>query len=217
MLEPLCNFPRVILWRRQLVISGESNRHLNKKSVHLLLGQTTYKVTGTCQFRLRPSSKLGWNWTILNGTPCRGSGVYVGLSLRRPGLNSSPTNVVFVVNKVSLAQGLLWVPQFNAVSTIHYSIIDATWNLAKRFGCDLLTAQPAPQPYTTKAGNCEQRIRSDRQGTSPSRFSLQFLQCHFALRQQLLILTQFKSNRWGLNRALLCYTAARDHRTQYSQ
>ena len=49
-LEPLCNFPRVILWRRQLVISGESNRHLNKKSVHLLLGQTSYvgPQNGTC-------------------------------------------------------------------------------------------------------------------------------------------------------------------------
>ena len=43
MLEPLCNFPRVILLRRYLVISGESNRHLNKKSVHLLFGQLLCK------------------------------------------------------------------------------------------------------------------------------------------------------------------------------
>jgi transposase len=41
-LEPLCNFPRVVHWRRWLVISDESNIHLNKTSVHLLLGQTTY-------------------------------------------------------------------------------------------------------------------------------------------------------------------------------
>ena len=36
------------VWRRSLVISGESNRHLNKKSVHLLLRQTSYILTGPC-------------------------------------------------------------------------------------------------------------------------------------------------------------------------
>ena len=35
------------------VISGESNRHLNKKSVHLLLGQTSYE--GQHGFRPRYS------------------------------------------------------------------------------------------------------------------------------------------------------------------
>jgi len=44
-LEPLCIFPRVTLWRRSLVISGKSNRYLNKKSVHLLSRQTVYTHT----------------------------------------------------------------------------------------------------------------------------------------------------------------------------
>ena len=65
MLEPLCNFPRVTLWRISLVISGESNRHLNKKSVPLLLGQTSYIKLNTdtsiltCDIPLWLQSKLG--------------------------------------------------------------------------------------------------------------------------------------------------------------
>lgn len=71
-LEQLCNFPRVILWGRWIVISFKYYIHVDKKSVHLLLGCSgIFFICVKFYISLQSSVKvwfdifLKWDWLFL--------------------------------------------------------------------------------------------------------------------------------------------------------